>query len=119
MGHKITIRMPQADLDLWMATLEAPENQDKQGKQALFRSGKYCCLGAGQYCKSGAVEMHHGLPSHAWLESVGWSFEGRNGRKGNDPWLPSINRHASCANDSGWYTFAELAKIIRRHAKGY
>lgn len=125
----ITIRMPKDDLAVVLATLRMPENQGKQGRGALFSTEGYCCLGAMQYAKSGGIEyskdiygnaaVSYGLPSGEWLQSVGWEFYSRYGGPTIAPYLPTLRLTADSANDSGEYTFAQIADAIEACAEGY
>ena len=127
---QITIRMPKEDLAQWLAALRAPENKRRQGTNYLFnpRGGGYCCLGVAQCIKTGGrveatrdgiVTNWHGYPSLEWLGTVGWKFFDKAGNICRDPWLPSLDRKASHANDLLKKTFAEIADAIEDCAEGY
>lgn len=121
----ITIRMPKEDLELVLATLEADENQNKQGRNAMFDGKGYCCLGAMQCAKTGGfVEMASDgkfmlEPSMEWLNSVGWQFLDADGEESADPYLPSLSHRATYANDYLRASFKQIAAAIRQCSEGY
>lgn len=124
---QITIRMPKADLELVLATLRAPENQDKQGNGSMWNHTGYCCLGAMQCAKTGGkiqcvdgnIYCSKWAPALRWLKDVGWEFKSVEGNLGYDPYLPLLNCTAIEANDVHKYSFAEIADAIEDCAEGY
>ncbi len=60
-----------------------------------------------------------GLPTLEWLQSVGWTFRDRHGRRRESPYLPMLGDNASYANDVLHKTFTEIADAIEDCAEGY
>lgn len=123
---RITIRMPQASLDKWLAALRSGEY--KQGVGILeTSSGMHCCLGVLQKCLTGDVERHAcgealRLPTTPWLEAHNIRFYGRiipHPQLVGNPYLPKLREYASNANDCGRYDFLDIADAIEACAEGF
>lgn len=137
-----TIRMPKADADCVLATLRAPENQERKGIGRLYneRTKKYCVMGAMQAAVCGGVSYHTNSNSDAkkenaypacyidmkWLKERGWIFaHPRTGfdRPAREPlvFYRDAWRELSALNDSETHrlSFVELADLIEKHLETY
>lgn len=116
-----TIRMPKELAEKWLAALRSGEF--RQGREALCVADSFCCLGVLQMVVDGKVERYRdgracAVPSQSWLNDHQIAFQGSEEneegsllRAAQAPFLPSLKRSASGANDYG-YSFAELADAI-------
>lgn len=124
-----TVRMPKELLENFLHQLRS--GKVKQGQDYLFndKTGGYCCLGVLQACATGGkielasgVERRHNtyasLPSKKWLAENGITFRDDGVDETNDPWLPSLNKLASEANDYG-VSFEQIAEAFERHTETY
>jgi len=120
-----TIRIPKKLLAKWLKALRSGEY--KQAKGRLYRPEicGFCCLGVLQHVASGGSVEAYGddggymkLPSRGWLKENGIQFLSVPGSICGDPFLPTIGRRASSANDSGM-KFKCLADAIEACAEGY
>lgn len=120
MSNEKTIRMPKELLDKWLAALRSGEYMQAGGRLRDPDTGGYCCLGvlvrvAGESDYS--VEMAGGIPSSGFLFRNDIWFESRHIDGDSYPFLPSIGKDATTANDTGM-PFAEIADAIELHAEG-
>lgn len=114
-----TIHMKYADWQQWDIALRSDEYA--QGTSTLHntKNNTYCCLGVLQHCLTGEVELFagkpKGYPTLDWLRDHGIKFGVGNRLSPNviDPYLPSIDRSASTANDCGKYSFVAIADAIK------
>jgi hypothetical protein len=128
----ITIFAPRATLDAWDAWLRDPNN--KQASCFLERRDSetdevegHCCLGGLQMALDGKVEKSYfgsslHVPTIEWLGKNGITFleevsdvvwpEGAP-----IPYLPSLGTNATAANDSGEYSFIQIADAIKLCSK--
>lgn len=125
---EITIVMPKSIRRKWLNALRS--GKYKQGKGALEKDGKYCCLGVLQCVVDGDVERSSkggslGFPSGKWLKKNAIYF----GDSSSDPSLPSLGKNparyplcASEANDGNHdkhrRRFTTIADAIQLHSKG-
>lgn len=124
--RQITIRMPKAKLEKWLATLRLPANQKLQGSGMLFNGevksegGGYCCLGALQCAVTGGkVEIEESYPSRQWLSKEGIMFWDQDGGRTNNPYFPRFETDAAEANDGLHKSFKQIAQAIESCAVGY
>ena len=122
---QITIKMPKQMLTKWLAALRS--GTYTQGRHYLRTSdGGYCCLGVLQHCLTGEVESDPEgcpelTPSLKWLDARGIKFSGSirdPEAPGVAPYLPTINKYATVANDNGSYNFNQIADAIEACAEG-
>lgn len=116
------IRMPQWMKDKWITALRSGEY--KQGRHALKTTdGSYCCLGVLQHVVNGDVERYARDDCTLWdlpkkKPSEAWCLA--NGVLGGMSWVPKgQSRSLMSMNDTGEYTFDEIADVIEKGVEGY
>lgn len=113
-----TIRMPKKLLAKWLAALRSEKYAQVAGIMHDGDNG-FCCLGVLQYASCGEIheDGRHYLPAQSWLSKNGVEFRNSVGETSKEPYLPSLEKNASSANDDG-ATFAEIADAIEACAEG-
>lgn len=117
-----TISMSREQWKKWDAALRSGKYEQGQG---LLKTsdGRYCCLGVLQQELDGEVEQQalvaggfatNSLPTDKWLISHNIAFSDGCGYGDpcNNPYLPSLGRSASGANDTG-SSFVKIADAIK------
>lgn len=119
MDKQITIRMPKELLAKWLAALRSGEYPQTTAQTMRDETG-YCCLGVLVAANGDDPDAHVGTPSQPWVEDNGVTFGCANGQPAilNNPYLPTIGLHATCANDQGM-PFPEIADAIEACSEGY
>lgn len=115
-----TIFMRKADWQKWDTLLRSGNYEQAIGKLYDGNNG-YCCLGLLELALDGKVESICGevqtLPSMEWLKDHGITFLlGRAPSMWRDPFLPTLDKHASGANDSK-IPFPIIADAIKEAVK--
>lgn len=135
---KKTFEMKSADVDTWLAALRS--GKYKQGINELYSEkthytntgntntvATYCCLGVMQDCL-GKVQKGKGLPTVRWLKDHNITKfivvnDSVSASEGDIPINPINGKHGavydtlSKVNDSGKYSFKQIAQIIERNVK--
>ena len=126
-----TIRMPKVLADKWLAALRSGEYQ--QGVEELESqnedgSSSYCCLGVLQVVADGKVQPYDErsadtgdddeLPTSKWLKARGIVFLDSNRKDCCNPHLPTLNKAAAEANDTG-VSFVRIADAIEDTLETY
>jgi hypothetical protein len=116
-----TIRMPKDLADKWLSALRSGEYKQGKGQLCTYDnidgSPRYCCLGVLEHVVDGKVEEYGDtMDSSLSHPSIGWLYTNDIVFKDEypmmNPWLPSLNTSAANANDSGKYTFNQIADAI-------
>jgi len=107
------LNLPKLFRKDWLKALESGEYQ--QGQNNLYNRGKYCCLGVAG-CVVGVdkkILSRHSLPAY-FDDEIRNKFPKLLRTSGDSSFALTLANK----NDSGKYTFKEIAKFIRKNTKG-
>lgn len=109
--------MPKQLLADWLAALRSGEYKKGCGLLHNEITNQYCCLGVLAAVANVSVSGWAVLYADD-KAAMGATFINRDGDNACAPYLPSLELLADAANDSGDYTFPEIADAIEACAEG-